>query len=456
MQFYPAFQSAGVNNISDVIKESINTRYANDTININWSYNSVGDRQVPAGLIPATLVAMTSNPANTLYSNATLPKTNETTYSSYNNLSQTFSGSVKGIGLTSATNYIGNLISIDPTKNKNQLLRIVARSGATASSTLRIYITNSTTIYKQIDITLPLANTEYVIDDISWLNNATYGVVNVPVTVDGVSKGTTTAVVTNTGVLPANGTYNAILVVGTLGAIPLSTQFYSNELQKYGMKVVEKFCCYTEILAKFSKELQDILCKTNVVSSYTKSKSAEVTLTAQKWSLLNEARLSGSDVFEETIKIRKTLTNPVFLNGANNVVSTSSNDLIDVSINCTPLQRTIDNLNSSQLLDNQYSYNTTNNQIVVPLSVTVGTTIEIGYNQSVIAISYDPMQMTGDFAGVIKWEEKSTDLTYGIQYALVYTSASSEKSLNDDGNTMSITFKVDASEKVNKVSQYKL
>jgi len=454
--FLPSTQSAGVNNISDIIKESINARYATDSININWSYNFVGDRQIPAALIPATLVAMTANPANAVYSNANLPKPNFNTYSNYNNLSQTFSGTVRGIGLTSATNYIGDLISINPSENKNQLLRVVARSGSTANSTLKIYITNAIGIFKEINITLPVINTEYVIDDISWLVNGTYGVVNVPVTVDQVSKGTATAVVTSTGTLPANGSYQGLLVVGTLGAIPLSTQFYSNELQKYGNKIVEKYCCYTEALAKFSKELQDILCKTNVVSSYTKSKSGEVTFTAQKWSLLNEARISGSDVFEETVKVRKTIANTTFLNGANVVVATTSTDLVDVAIDCSPLQRASDNLNSAQLLDNQYSLNTTNTQITLPLSVTVGTSIEIGYYQSIIAMSYDPMQLTGDYAGIITWEEKSTDNQYGTRYALSYTSASSEKSLADDSNTMAITLKLDATAKRNKVSSYKL
>lgn len=456
MQFYPSIQNAGVNNITDIIKESINTRYAKDSVNVNWSYNFVGDRQVQASLIPATLVAMTANPSTTLYSNATLSKPNADIYNVYNNLSQTFSGVVKVAELTSNTNYIGELISINPASNKNQLLRVVAKSGANANSTLRIYITNSSTVYKQIDITLPVANTEYVIDDIAWLTNATFGVVNLPVTIDGVSKATATAIVTNTGTLPPNGTYNAILLSGTQGAIPLSTQFYSNELQKYGMKIVEKYCCYTEVVAKFTKELQDILCKTNVVSSYTKSKSAEVTFTAQKWSLLNEARISGSDVFEDTIKIRKTATNQVILSGTNNVVATSSINLIDVSINCSPLQRTTDNLTSDKLLDNQYSLNTTSNQITLPLSITVSTQIEIGYNQSVIGLSYDPMDMAGDYPGIITWSETSIDKVYATQYALAYTSASSEKANAEDSNTMSVTLKVDASEKVNKVSQYKL
>jgi hypothetical protein len=454
-------QTAGINNTSDINISVVTNRTAKDSTLINWSYNKVGDRTIPATLIPATLVPLTTNPSTEYLTNTDQVINSVEYFSNYDRKKQSFPGIVRTIGLASLTGYIGDQISIDPVKTNQKLLSIVAKSGATVNSTLRIYITNSSTVYKQIDITLPAINSEYLIDDINWLVDGTYGAVNSPTLIDGINKGTTTAVVTTVGTLPANGIYQGVLIVGTLGAKPLTSYFYNNEETKYGGLNGETACCYSEVLAKFTKELTDILCKNVVETSNVDSKGGEVSLTVQKSSAKGRARFNGVEISEATIRVRNPKVNKtkVLLNGANVVVNTTSTDISDLSYNCVRFTRTTDNLTSAQLsasgTEYYFSVNTVTNQITLPLSVSVGGDVNIAYWITTIGQVQDPMQFVNDLPGIIYWTTDSTDGLYYEYYALSFTSITADPSSNKEGDTITLTFKVSGKESLSLIATVK-
>lgn len=459
MIFQEAIQTAGNKSYSDIIGYAIQTRATKGSINLSWSYNRVGDLDVATTLKPAGIVALPANPANTYRSGTGLVQNNLAYMTSYNRLSMDFGSIVRTVPLTVATQGLSQLISINPATTTNKLMRVVARTSATAG-TVRIYVTNSTGIYKQIDITLPVANTEYLIDDIDWMTNATYGVVNVPVLVDGINKATAQAVVTTVGTLPAGGTYNAITVVGTGGAEIIETDFYNNEWQKYGAKIPVKFCCFVDALPKIEKELQDLICRDKITSSYTKSKKGTFSIKAQKWSSMTYALLQGSDVFEQAVSIRtRTEKIKAILNGANVVVPISG-QISDVSINCQALIQTVNNLTSAQLAlpvtQMNWSLNTTTNQITLPSSVAVGTEIELAYVETKIGVRSDLMQVSTDLPFVFYYTVKSADGKYLKQYELVTTSCTVTDSLGDDSDTIELEFTLSAEENQNFVTQVKI
>jgi hypothetical protein len=448
-----AIQTAGNKNVSDIIGYAVQTRDTKGSINLSWNYNATGDLNILASLKPASQVAVTATPTNNYRSNVGQVVNNLDYINNYNRLKVTFGGIVRTVPLTVATEGLGQLIAIDPATTTNKLLRIVARSGATANATLVVNINNATGISKQINITLPIANTEYVIDDISWLTDGTYGVVNVPVTIDGVSKGTTTAVVTTVGTLPVNGTYKSVTVTGTLGAELINTSFYNNEFQKYGAKLPVKFCCFTDALPKITKELQDILCRDKKTGSYTKSKSGEFSIKVQKYGAVTIALLQGSDVFEASRPVRlKTDKIKTTLSGAN-IVIPNSGVISDIAIDCQALVRTVDNLTSANISQSSteyhYSLNTLTNELVFASTIPVGTTVEVGYIETKVGQTTDLMQLSTDLPMVWYYTINSLDGKYVRQYELSTTGVSVDNSIADDSDTIDLTFTLSAEENTN-------
>lgn len=460
MQIQNALQTAGNKNISDIIGYGIMTENAKNSINLSWNYNSVNDLNVATTLRPASITgAVSTTPTNNFRSNSGSVINNLDYMNSYNRLKVTFPGIVRTVPFTVATEGLSQLIGIDPASTTNKLFRIVARSGATANATLKIFISNSSTVYKEINVTLPIANTEYVIDDIDWQTDTTYGAVTTPVVIDGISKATTTAVVTSTGTLPANGTYQAIFGTGTLGAEIINTSFYNNEFQKYGAKIPVKFCCYTEPLVKVTKELQDILCRDNVIGSYTKKKSGEFTINIQKYGTSTVALLQGSDVFE-TVRPVRTRADKIktILSGANIVVPLAGN-ISDVSIDCTPLIRTTDNLTSANIASSateyNYSVNTTTGSIVFSSTIPAGTVVEIGYMENKVGQSTDLMQLKSDIPMVYYWTVDVLGNKNIKQFEISATGTSVESSLGDDSDTLALTITLSTEENLNFESSFK-
>jgi hypothetical protein len=453
MNFQNSIQTAGNANISDIIGYGIQTRETKGSINLSWGYNFTGDLNIINSLKPAGIIAVTAAPTSNYRSNIGSVVNNLEYMNNYNSLKVTFSGIIRTVPLTVATEGIGQLISIDPATTTNKLMRIVARSGNTPLATLVININNATGISKQINITLPAVNTEYIVENINWMVDGTYGVVNVPITLDGVDKGTTTAVVSTLGALPVGGTYKSITVSGTLGSEIINTSFYNNEFQKYGAKIPAKFCCYVEPLAKITKEIQDIVCRDIKTGSYTKSKSGEFTIKVQKYGAVTIAMLQGSDVFEtsrpartKTAKLTTTLSN-------NNIVIPNTGLISDISINCQALIKTVDNLTSNNLAqantEYHYSINTTTSEIVFSRTIPIGTIVEVGYIETKVGQSVDLMQLTNDLPMVWYYTINSLDGNYIRQIELSTTAVAVDNSIGDDSDTIDLTFTLTAEENRN-------
>ena len=460
MKFQPAIQTAGSNSVSDIFGQSVYTNIAEKAISLDFNYNKVGDNFVTGAVIPASFTALATNPTNNYRSNSGTVVIKNEYLTSYNRLSQTFSGIIRTVPFTSITNGMVSLLAIDPATTTNKLLRLVLRSGATANATIKIYIMNATGIFTEINTILPVANTEYVIDDINWQNNGTYGVLNTPITIDGQSKATTTAVVTSTGTFPANGSYNSFAVTGTLSGEIINATFYNNEAQKYGGKLNIKFCCKSAALTEFTKEIIDIKCGEDIVNSYTKKKDGKFTVTVQKLSTQAKALLEGSDNFEVTALVRtKSDTLQSKLSGSNLVVAPSSTSIFDVAYDCQAMSRTVDNLTSQNLVDQgteyYYSFNTTTNEIVLPLTFGVGVDIEVGYFESKILQGYDPMQIMTDLPFLWTYNVDSVDGKYVNFYSLSTISSLVKPKLADESDSYDLEFKVSASENLNLIGQYK-
>jgi hypothetical protein len=460
MIFQPQIQTAGLKNVSDIILKGVQTRATKGSINLSWNYNKVGDLDIVPTLKPTGVLTNTASPTNT-YRFSTGKVINKLDYMvNYNRLSIDFGSTVRTVPLTSNTLGINQLVNIDPPTTTNKLMRLVIQNGATANATVRVYINNSSTINKQIDITLPVANARYIIDDVDWQTAGTYGVINASVLVDGINKGTTTAVVTSNGTLPVNGKYLSVTAVGVGGAELIETDFYNNEFQKYGSQITGKGCCFTDALVKIEKELQDLICKDAVTSSYTKKKTGTFTVKLQKMGTVLYALLQGSDVFESTINARiRTEKVTAYASGANIVVQSTGN-ISDVAIECSALIKTVDNMTSANLVgantNYYYSVNTTSNEIILPSTVPVGTEVEIGYYDTRIGQRTDLMQLSSDLPMVIYYTVTDVSGRYATQYELSTTSVKVTDSLGDDSDTVELEFTLSAEENLNYRTQIKL
>lgn len=453
MQFQDATQTAGLKNTSDVIGYAVQTRRTKGSINLSWNYNKVGDLDISSTLKPTGVLTNTASPTSNFRSSTGNVISNLDYMVNYNRLSIDFGSIVRTVPLTSNTLGISQLINIDPATTTNKLIRLVVQSGATANASVRVYINNSSTISKQIDLILPLANTRYLIDDIDWQTNGTYGAVNTPTLVDGILKGTIAAVTTSNGTFVAGSKYLSVTAVGIGGAELIQSDFYNNEWQKYGAKLPIKFCCFTDPLAKIEKELQELICRDRPTSSYTKKKTGTFTIKVQKMGSVSYALLQGSDVYEAGVNARiRTEKLLATLSGANIVVQSTGN-ISDVSVNCQALIKTIDNMTSSGISSANtsyyYSVNTTNNEVTLPASVPIGTEVEIAYIDSRIGQRTDLMQLATDLPFVFYYTITDISGKYAIQYELSTTSCKLSDSLGDDSDVQELEFTLTADENQN-------
>lgn len=392
--------------------------------NKEFTFDSTSDWSLAVTAL--TSVNTSTNSGVKVYAGVSKSPVGITSIQTYNPLVTLTRVTTKPFQFTATNQVAGKLVNADYTNNTIWGASF-ENIGASNNINIRYYTNAGLTAYYNVAIALPTAVTRYKANYNPFVVG-TYGIVGTAITSGGLLYNTASAVVTIVGGATGTtivGISESTTGVITGGVIPIYLEGVNNSTQLVGQKTSLVLCCLKEFVEELQRDYDELECSGNVAGKSLKSQKLNLNFTVQKNIELLVALGMGNDIIEKILSITGKKSELTIVSGTNITATLSGNVTptnlafvtLDNGSECVTLQRDYINNTTATLDNNFYFVDVTNNQLILPQSMSQNTVIN-GYpitSQLVRAIDYytegNPIQCVLE---VQKQSVDGTQITGGL------------------------------------------